>query len=211
MNDSGPTKPSVESLSEGDSYLVREPFYPNSGPSQVPLSDTTLFSQLLAQALAPKSVPSWRMVDERHATDSYQNVLFSLLRFQHLIGTYPTHITIISHDFKRRRFLDLHVPAIRWPPARVSYVGIDPPERVTPRQVLDEGERMRGYTVWEMDLYGMGPVLGAKRVERGWSVVRENMVSEGVEEDVWRFLRWRGGESGVELYPYSLPWVDVVQ
>ena len=44
MNDSGPTKPSVAPLSEGYSYLVRQPFYPNSGPSQMPLFDTTLFS-----------------------------------------------------------------------------------------------------------------------------------------------------------------------
>ena len=133
------------------------------------------------------------MTAESHATDSYQNVLFSLLHFRRKTSSSPTHITIISHEFKRARFLELHIPAIRvcilsnclfhsytlfqprsvfeelllpkefsffdeafeksnadigmaqWPSDKVRFVGIDPPEVVTPRRVLEEGERERGY------------------------------------------------------------------
>jgi len=34
---------------------------------------------------------------------------------------------------------------VQWPSDKVIFVGIDPPEIVTPRRVLEEGERARGY------------------------------------------------------------------
>ncbi|KAL8908456.1 MAG: hypothetical protein Q9171_005444 [Xanthocarpia ochracea] len=103
-----------------------------------------------------------------HSTDSYQNLIFSLLRFRSLYQHYPTYITLVSYDFKRSRFLDLHVPAISWPLQRVRFVGIDPPESVSPRKGLENGERLRGYGVWKGDLYGAGEILREKRVGRGW-------------------------------------------
>ena len=42
---------------------------------------------------------------EEMATDSYQNLLFSIIAFRKVRGVYPKHITIITHDFKRKRFL----------------------------------------------------------------------------------------------------------
>lgn len=52
-------------------------------------------------------------------------------------------MTIVTHDFKVQRFLDVHLPACRWPRGAVQFKGIDPPENVTPRKALDAGEARR--------------------------------------------------------------------
>ena len=39
------------------------------------------------------------------ATDSFQNLLFSILKYREATGVYPYHITVVTHDFKKRRFL----------------------------------------------------------------------------------------------------------
>ncbi|KAK0517448.1 hypothetical protein JMJ35_000603 [Cladonia borealis] len=98
----GATKLSKISLTEGQSYLN------------------------LALTLHPHlALPPYQhtLHPEPYATDSYQNTLFSLLLFRRLTNHYPNHITIISHDFKRARFLELHIPAIRWPKDRVNFIG----------------------------------------------------------------------------------------
>ncbi|KAL8895988.1 MAG: hypothetical protein Q9192_003330 [Flavoplaca navasiana] len=150
---------------------------------------------------------------EPHSTDSYQNLLSSLLLFRSFTTSYPAHITIISHDFKRARFLNLHVRAIRWPTAKTSYIGLDPPESVTSRNELLEGERVRGYGAWKEDLYGVGEVLGEKRVGRGWSVEKAGAILEkfeGEEREIIRgLLERKGGEDGKELYSGRLPWDQV--
>ena len=63
---------------------------------------------------------------EEQALDSYGNLLFGILRFWKEVGRWPEKVTIVSHGFKRGRFLDLHVPATRWPEGRVEFLGIDP-------------------------------------------------------------------------------------
>ena len=85
-------------------------------------------------------------------------------------------------------------------------MGIDPPEEVTPRGVLERGERERGVGVWEGDLYGMGGVLGGKRGGRGWEEGVVGVVGEGKEGGVVGLLGWRGGGDGREVYGGRLPW-----
>jgi len=128
------------------------------------------------------------------------------LRFAHLTGGhYPHHITIVSHAFKRRRFLELHVPAIQWGVGRVSFVGVDPPEEVTPRRVLEEGEAREGWGRWVEDLYGVGDGegLGGKRVRRGWGGRYSGVV---VGEGVRGLLEWGWGGTGREVFMGGLPW-----
>ena len=115
-------------------------------------------------------------------------------------------MTIISHAFKRARFLELHCPAIRWPLSQLEYIGIDPPEDVTPRSVLDRGEREKGYGVWEQDLYGVGSVLGGKREKRGWKACAMEVVGKGKGERIDALLKWKGGADGREVYEGRLPW-----
>lgn len=70
-------------------------------------------------------MPFQRATSEDYAMDSYQNLLFSIARFHELTETYPENITVVGYEMKRRRFEDLHVPAIRWPKDRFAYIGID--------------------------------------------------------------------------------------
>jgi hypothetical protein len=67
-----------------------------------------------------------RILLEESATDSFQNLLFSILLFRRTTGSYPRQIRIITHAFKTKRFLELHAPAIRWPQNRIQVQGIDP-------------------------------------------------------------------------------------
>ena len=152
-----------------------------------------------------------RVSAEIYATDSYQNVLFSILHFHTLTSNYPTHITIISHAFKRGRFLELHCHAIRWPLSQLEYIGIDPPESVTPRNVLDQGESEKGYGVWEQDLYGVGSVLLGKREKRGWKACAVEVLGKGKGERIDALLKWKGGPAGKEVYGGKLPWEGQIE
>ncbi|KAJ9247305.1 hypothetical protein DTO280E4_854 [Paecilomyces variotii] len=209
----GPTKKSKTDLSEGESYLnlARE---------------NSIFTNTEASGPATSVNPA-RIIAETHATDSYQNVLFSLLRFRLYTGRYPDRITVVSHEFKRRRFLDYHFPAIGWIPrtiaenassmqgwegegCRVHFVGINPPPEITSPESLVEGEEKRGVALWEKDLYGTGPKLVEKRRKRGWGDGMEDgiFVNVGLEPVVERLVRWDGGAEKNEWFNEidQLPW-----
>jgi hypothetical protein len=64
---------------------------------------------------------------EELATDSYQNLLFSILIFRKNFGFYPSHVKVVTHDFKSTRFRELHAKALRWPAERFEVIGINPP------------------------------------------------------------------------------------
>ncbi|KIW69524.1 hypothetical protein PV04_05397 [Phialophora macrospora] len=177
----GATKRDKTARSEGEGYLA------------VAL-ERNLFN--LDAPAAPSALRPRLFVD-RYATDSYQNVLLPLVQFPLYVQelqtrlrgrdtapdstatveepkaklshpTWPIKVTIISHGFKRRRFLDLHVPAMRLLLSRVAYVGIDPPFEPARMAQIEEGDRLRGYGAWERDPYGLGEGLRGKREKRGW-------------------------------------------
>lgn len=81
-------------------------------------------------------------------------------------------------------------------------MGVDPPEEITSRRVLDEGEKRDGFGRWVGDLYGVGEELRGKRIGRGW----RGCYRGEVDEDVKGLLEWRGGETGREVYAGRLPW-----
>lgn len=66
-----------------------------------------------------------RATTEEFALDSYQNLLFSIARFHEFTGHYPRSITVVGYEWKRRRFMELHRAALRWPEERFRYIGID--------------------------------------------------------------------------------------
>ncbi|KAI9805678.1 MAG: hypothetical protein M1833_005171 [Piccolia ochrophora] len=162
----------------------------------------------------PLPSPCTHITTDPHALDSYQNLLFPILRHRRLTHRYPWHITLVSHAFKRRRFLDLHCAAIRWLVARVTFLGLDPPEEVTSRESLMKGEERRGWGVWRWDLYGVGEVLRGKRVGRdcwgtgGVEGLLNDMGGDMELEEMRGLLEWEGGGSGVEVYQGRLPWVE---
>ena len=87
-------------------------------------------------------------------------------------------------------------------------MGIDPPENVTPRAVLEdvEGGVVGAMREWRGDRYGVGERLGGKRRKRGWRGENEVVLEEGVEEGVRGLVEWRGGVTGMVVYPGELPW-----
>jgi len=68
-----------------------------------------------------------RTATEEFATDSFQNLLYSMCRFKEITSSYPTKVTVISFSFKRQRFEGLHAPAMHIPAPFFNYIGVDPP------------------------------------------------------------------------------------
>jgi hypothetical protein len=181
----------------------------------------------------PASLAS-RIFTDDNATDSFQNVLFPLVAFAFHATQYekfgeaknqntkesrtlPEHLTIIGHEFKRRRFEELHLLAVRWPknPVRFRYVGVDPLMDAGKRLEVLNGEMLRGYGAWQRDLYGAGDFLANKRKARGWTADKkkelETTMSRGwlhsaFKGDILALSMWDGGASGQEVYPGRLPW-----
>ncbi|KAL4866770.1 hypothetical protein BDV12DRAFT_210300 [Aspergillus spectabilis] len=186
----GATKQPATELTEGESYLNLA-------------KDNGLFSY-------SQHKTSSRITAETHATDSYQNMLFSLLRFRLFTGTYPEKVTVVTHEFKRARFMKCHFPAVGLNLSEVSVVGINPPESVTPARELVDGEEKRGIGLWRGDMYGVGRELKGKRVKRGWAdgVERGVWVGVGLESVVEELVYWDGGCGGNKLFPRmgELPW-----
>jgi hypothetical protein len=126
---------------------------------------------------------------EEDATDSFQNLLFSILLFRHTTGFYPKQIRIITHAFKSKRFLDLHAPAIKWPRNKIRVHGIDP---IMSGDEIDEtlkGEERFGYAPWTDDALGTGELLAKKREQRGWDGSRVKDLGDGLEGSVKQLLK----------------------
>lgn len=120
-----------------------------------------------------------RIVLEERALDSFGNLIHSLIAFWRHVGTWPANVTIVGHEFKRARFLELHVPACGWPLERVEYLGIDPGYMCESKAAWDAprtqevlmGERERGYRLWKDDPLGERDQLVSKRKIRNcWGV-----------------------------------------
>jgi hypothetical protein len=139
-----------------------------------------------------------RILLEEHATDSFQNLLFSILLFRRTTGSYPKTIRIVTHAFKAPRFLELHSPAIRWPKDRILVQGIDPIMASSELESTLEGEKKYGFSPWKEDALGTGDSLGSKRKQRGWDQNVLEKLTEGLEESVKQLVRG--------TVPAVLPW-----
>ncbi|KAJ5135079.1 uncharacterized protein N7515_004357 [Penicillium bovifimosum] len=159
-----------------------------------------------------------RVVAETSATDSYQNLLFSLIQFRIHTGVYPQRVTVVTHEFKRARFMQCHFPAVGLVPIgleggythKAAVIGINPPEEITPLETLVRGEALNGIGLWRQDIYGVNRDLASKRVKRGWSSgMEEALFSDlGLEDVVLHFLRYDGGDHCNKWFPKleDLPW-----
>ena len=180
-----------------------------------------------------------RIFTEDFATDSFQNILFSLLGYpryvhewynhrpglfpgsaQFAVPSSPRQLIVIGHEFKKARFKELHLPALRYPTilSRLTYIGIDPPFEEQKMQEIKDGDAKRGYGVWKDDLYGTGPVLAQKRMTRGWtqekmksltSLWKKELIELGARnpettkqfEEIITFV-----EGTVDQFPAAAPW-----
>ena len=78
---------------------------------------------------------------EDFARDSFENLLFGICRFREVSGRLPENVSVVSWEFKRARFAELHREAIGWPAERFRYVGANDPESI--EQALRSEERAR--------------------------------------------------------------------
>lgn len=93
---------------------------------------------------------------EEFSRDSFDNVLFSIARFNECVGTLPQHLTIVSWAFKEARFQH-HVWSIHWPNQMYRFVGVGIPENVEKAEAAEAKTRMQ----FENDVFGYGQKNGA--------------------------------------------------
>ncbi|KAI0737622.1 hypothetical protein C8Q80DRAFT_1114973 [Daedaleopsis nitida] len=145
-----------------------------------------------------------RATTEDHALDSFQNLLFSLARFHEYTGRWPTRITVVGYEMKRRRFTELHRAALRWPAERFEYVGIDA-EGDT--EAARQGELQNGYMPYTEDMYGCHSLLLSKRRARNPFIRFHSYYSSAPELGAvfnWCPGRADGGQTAI--FPGPLPW-----
>lgn len=75
-----------------------------------PSSEADSYRDILLHCFGDSEVVQQAMMDgrilcENAATDSYQNLLFSLIAYYGVKGEWPRMITVITHSFKEARFL----------------------------------------------------------------------------------------------------------
>ncbi|KAH3676023.1 hypothetical protein WICMUC_002319 [Wickerhamomyces mucosus] len=109
---------------------------------------------------------------EEYARDSFENVLFSISRFHEIHQNYPQKITIIGFEFKRSRFLDHHLPTLKF--FNVEYIGFDPippyeensKELIEYNSDLKNSEYQFAVKLFQIDPLGIQDKLGGKRLIR---------------------------------------------
>jgi len=178
----------------------------SGGKTQTQIDVTEAASYLQCCKDVGKLENTDRMALEDQATDSYQNLLFAVLVFRRRVGLYPERITVVTHAFKERRFLELHARAIKWPEDKVTVLGIDPPFKTGDREETMRGELLRGYGLFAKDLYGTRDPLAKKRRDRGWNGDVAFDCGSDLEPQVQSLLAWDGGADGQEVCPDRLPW-----
>ncbi|ROV92757.1 hypothetical protein VMCG_09070 [Cytospora schulzeri] len=182
----GPTVLSTP-ISEGRSYanLAAANNYWDLLSSESTSASEATFSASLFNPLHPLSpMPLHpRVLVEERALDSYQNILFSIIHFWRSTSRWPGYLTVVSHQFKRRRLTEAHCTAVAFPLDRVSFVGINPPG--VPEVV---GREQDAVAEWIADPQGISESLRTKRQGRNkWDVAQtlfyddEERAKSGVE------------------------------
>lgn len=139
----------------------------------------------------------WRTLTEEFARDSFENLLFSMCRFRELTGRYPTNVTVVSYDFKERRFTKLHRLALRFPASQFSFVGV--PISLTSQVSAMKGEE-KVLDMFQEDPYGCSGALRKKRIDRD-PFLRALPYPVGCPE-----MRGLFGYCSSEYYIGNLPW-----
>jgi hypothetical protein len=149
-----------------------------------------------------------RTIAEEYATDSFENLLFSICRFHEVTGSYPQQITLVSFSFKRQRFETLHVGALLWPLNRFQYIGIDPPSSTGfDLQLSTEGERTNSLVPFQSDPYGChSDILQNKRKER--NPFSRRAPYELTCPDMKALLHWCGPEI---ITKDKVPWAGMLR
>ena len=140
-----------------------------------------------------------RTAMEDYSRDSFENLLFSLCRFQQVVGQYPREVTLISWAFKRKRF-DLHREAVRLPAKRFRFEGFSEPVGL---EAALRGEAVT-MAAFETNRYGSNSVIGEKRNTRNPFKREHDFRSCPQMNEFFRFLE--DPSNGDKDYPSRLPW-----
>jgi hypothetical protein len=164
-----------------------------------------VFNENKSASEAVQSTVRARTITEEYATDSFENLMFSICRFHDITGSYPEKISLVSFTFKQERFETLHAGALQWPLSRFNYVGVDPPASTGfDLQQASDGERQNSLVPFQTDPYGCHTeVLQKKRRER--NPFARKAPYELTCPDMKKLLYW----CGPSLIPQSkVPWTS---
>ncbi|EHK39495.1 uncharacterized protein TrAtP1_007027 [Trichoderma atroviride] len=158
----GPTRKET-ALSEAQSY--------SNLAAAHNLFDHVFINKPSSKPQTVSKVVSSKILIEDRALDSYHNVLFSLTLFYTRFKAWPLSLTIVSHDFKRPRFIDGHCAAIEFPIERTRFLGIDPPGMINGENKVAMKGVGQAVDEWTADPHGRGEKLAGKRANRNpWAV-----------------------------------------
>ena len=142
-----------------------------------------------------------RAFTEERARDSYENVLFSIARFHELTGSIPRHLTVVGYEFKRARFANEHLTALRWPADRFAYEGT--PAANAEREKTSAEREAAVREQFARDPYGCGETLGGKRASRDpFAVVGESHPYAATNPELAGLF----AHCGAETFAGKLPW-----
>lgn len=102
-----------------------------------------------------------RVLTEEFATDSYENLLFSLCRFYLQFGFFPLHVHVVGWKFKEERFRS-HASALRFPAERFAYHGVNNP--VDLNSAIQQESRVTH--LFKEHPFGTHPEILSKRASR---------------------------------------------
>lgn len=142
-----------------------------------PISEAESYHRLLKSIWNRRRQTSEGSVENRvhiepYARDSFENVLFLICKFHDVCNEYPELVTICGFEFKKKRFVQLHLEnALGFDRLRVQYKGNSPmpPHQGARREAyfedifLNEGIT---YDLFSKDLYGSTSSLVSKRNSR---------------------------------------------
>lgn len=146
-----------------------------------------------------------RYAREDYATDSFQNLLFSILRFKQLVGRYPHDITVVTHAFKRDRILGRHAAALRWPADRIRLQGLDPPFTMDEWVETIESER-KAESAFARNPFGAQPPLSDKRLARNFDPDVVEHFYQDLEPEALAVLRYVNRSDQDLPLPERFPW-----
>jgi hypothetical protein len=138
---------------------------------------------------------------EEYATDSYQNVLFSICRFYEITQSYPSKITMVGYDFKYNRFMDIIRNSLfLYDNIQFTYIAIKPNNQNFNYMNAVNGEKV-AYNELLGDKYGCyTDDLRNKRILRNpFNRVSPYSVSNPQLRDI---INW----CGPDYFPGRLPW-----
>ncbi|KAM0261821.1 hypothetical protein ACHAQJ_002024 [Trichoderma viride] len=146
------------------------------------LFNYSFINKLNSTTDAVSTVISSKLLIEDRALDSYHNLLFSLTLFYARFHTWPLFLTIVSHDFKRPRFIDGHCAAIGIPLERTDFVGIDPPGMISGENEAAMNGVGQAVDEWRADPHGRGGKLAEKRAKRNPWGVWQGIFEEDIDD-----------------------------